>query len=185
VLLLVLRNCSATARQSLLNEVSLLVELYIAFVVASILLPILYPFISWALGRWYQGRLMAALDENEKMHGVVLSNESLLSTSSRNTNFASPSATLLHVSLCVAPSTGQIFFMWVKSLFGGRLVSYDVVLDYGRREALYRLQQQARQQECTSMINIRIETSTLSFARNQDSKTSSIEILAYATGLRS
>lgn len=169
----------------MLNEVSLLVELYIIFVIASILLPMLFPFISWALGRWYQGGLMDALAENEKMHGVVLNNESLLSTSSRNTSFGAPSSTLLHVSLCVAPSTGQIFFMWVKSLFGGRLISYDVVLDYGRREALYRLQQQARELACTSIINIRIETSTLSFARNKDSKTSSIEVLAYATGLRS
>ena len=161
-----------------------MVDLYIIFVAASILLPLLFPFISWALGRWYQGRLMAALSENEKAHGVVLNNESVLSTSSRNTSFGSTSSTLLHVSLCVAPSTGQIFFMWIKSLFGGRLISYDVVLDYGRREALYRLQQQARHLECTSMINIRIETSTLSFARNSDSKTSSVEILAYATGIR-
>ena len=159
-------------------------HLYLTFVLASILLPLLFPFLSWALGRWYQGRLMAALSENEKAHGVVLNNESVLSTSSRNTNFASTTSTLLHVSLCVAPSTGQIFFMWLKSLLGGRLISYDVVLDYGRREALYRLQQQARHLECTNMINIRIETSTLSFAKNSDSKTSSVEILAYATGIR-
>ena len=47
--------------------------------------------------------------------------------------------------------------MWFKSLFGGRLHSYDVVLDYGRREVLLRLNQQAKALGCSSMVNIRIK----------------------------
>lgn len=78
-----------------------------------------------------------------------------------------------------------MFFMWIKSIFGGRLHSYDVILDYGRREVLQRLHEQAVSLDCSSMINIRIETSTVSFAKNQNNKTSSVEFLAFATGLRS
>ena len=74
--------------------------------------------------------------------------------------------------------------MWFKSLFGGRLHSYDVVLDYGRREVLLRLNQQAKALGCSSVVNIRIETSTVSFAKNNNNKTSSVEFLAFATGLR-
>lgn len=154
-----------------------------------ILIPIMaifgFPVTSWALGRWYQGRLIAALDVKEKQQGKLMENESVLSTSSRMTNFSAPSSTLLHVSICVGPSTGQMFFMWIKSIFGGRLHSYDVILDYGRREVLQRLHEQAVSLDCSSMINIRIETSTVSFAKNQNNKTSSVEFLAFATGLRS
>jgi len=148
------------------------------------LLPILLPFLSWAIGRWYQGRLMDALVLNEKQNGMMLQNDQHLSTSSSMTTMAATSSTLLHVSICVGPSMGQIFFMWFKSLFGGRLYSYDVVLDYGRREALLRLNQQAKALGCSSMVNIRIETSTVSFAKNNQNKTSSVEFLAFATGIR-
>ena len=148
------------------------------------LLPLLFPFLSWAIGRWYQDRLMNALLLNEKEHGMILQNDQHLSTSSSMTTMGASSSTLLHVSICVGPSMGQIFFMWFKSLFGGRLHSYDVVLDYGRREVLLRLNQQAKDLGCSSMVNIRIETSTVSFAKNDKSKTSSVEFLAFATGIR-
>ena len=158
-------------------------------IVGWILIPILgiflYPLTSWALGRWYQGRLIAALDVKEKQQGKMMQNESVLTTSSRMTNFSAPSSTLLHVSICVGPSTGQMFFMWIKSIFGGRLHSYDVILDYGRREVLQRLYEQAKELNCSSMVNVRIETSTVSFAKNKESRTSSVEFLAFATGLRS
>lgn len=73
--------------------------------------------------------------------------------------------------------------MWLKSLFGGRLQSYDTVLDFGRREVLLRLHQQANQLGCASIVNIRIETSVISFAKNDNSKQASVEFLAFATGI--
>ena len=156
----------------------------VGWILIPILVSLLFPFTSWALGRWYQNRLMHALLANEKQHGMILQNEQHLSTSSKMTTLSASSSTLLHVSICVGPSMGQIFFMWFKSLFGGRLHSYDVVLDYGRREVLLRLHQQAKAMDCSSMVNIRIETSTVSFAKNNKSSTSSVEFLAFATGIR-
>ena len=158
------------------------------FIVVYFIIPILtifvLPTLSWAIGNWYQNRLMNALLENEKQDGKMLQNDKHLSTSSSMTSMAAESSTLLHVSICVGPSWGQIFFMWLRSLFGVRLHSYDVVLDYGRREVLLRLNQQAKALGCSSVVNIRIETSTVSFAKNNNNKTSSVEFLAFATGLR-
>jgi len=161
-----------------------LVSVSTVVIVLSIALPLLLPFLSWAAGRWYQDRLMAALSLNEAKEGKMLQSGQHLSTQSPMTTMTAQSSTLLHVSICVGPSMGQIFFMWVKSLFGGQLRSYDVVLDYGRREVLLRLNQQAKALQCSSMVNIRIETSTVSFAKNDKSKTSSVEFLAFATGIR-
>lgn len=157
----------------------------VVWLIIPIVTTIVLPTLSWAIGNWYQNRLMNALLENEKRGGKMLQSDMHLSTSSPMTSMSADSSTLLHVSICVGPSWGQIFFMWFKSLFGGRLHSYDVVLDYGRREVLLRLNQQAKALGCSSMVNIRIETSTVSFARNNNSsKTSSVEFLAFATGLR-
>jgi len=156
----------------------------LVYILGPILLLLLFPFLSWAIGRWYQDRLMSALLLNEKQQGNMLQSDQHLSTQSLMTTMAAESSTLLHVSICVGPSMGQIFFMWFKSIFGGRLHSYDVVLDYGRREALLRLNRQAKNLGCSSVVNIRIETSTVSFAKNDKSNTSSVEFLAFATGIR-
>lgn len=160
-------------------------EVYaVVWLIIPIFTIIVFPTLSWAIGKWYQNRLMSALLENEKQEGKMLQSDKHLSTSSSMTSMTAESSTLLHVSICVGPSWGQIFFMWFKSLFGGRLHSYDVVLDYGRREVLLRLNQQAKALGCSSIVNIRIETSTVSFAKNNNNKTSSVEFLAFATGLR-
>ena len=161
-------------------------EVYaVVWLIIPIVTTIVFPTLSWAIGNWSQNRLMSALLDIETRGGKMLQSDMHLSTSSPMTSMSADSSTLLHVSICVGPSWGQIFFMWFKSLFGGRLHSYDVVLDYGRREVLLRLNQQAKALGCSSMVNIRIETSTVSFARNNNSsKTSSVEFLAFATGLR-
>ena len=157
----------------------------IAFYLVLIALPFMFPLLSWALGRWYQGTLMAALIEDEKRHGGMLQNPNQTTTAPITTSMGASSSTLLHVSICVGPPIGQMFFMWVKGLVGGRLESYDAVLDYGRREVLLRLKKQADSLSCTTIQNIRIETSVINFAKNGgESKTSSVEFLAFATGLR-
>ena len=125
----------------------------------------LLPLWSWALGRWYQAGLVSKLNENEKLIGSILDDKMSISTSNKISLLGAEYSTLLHVSLCVGPSVGQIFFMWLKSLFGGRLHSYDIVLDFGRREALLRLKQQAAERGCTSIVNIRIETSVVSLLK--------------------
>ena len=158
---------------------------FIIWITFWIVIPLAFPLTSWALGRWYQGRLLEALEANEKAHGTILQSDRFSSITTKMDNMAATSATLLHVSICVGPSVGQVVLMWFKGLFGGRLQSYDAVLDYGRREVLYRLKQQADQLGCTSMQNIRLETSVVSFAKsNNDSRRSSVEFLAFATGLR-
>ena len=156
----------------------------LVYILGPILFSLLFPFLSWAIGRWYQDRLMNALLLNEKQQGNMLQSDQHLSTKSLMTTMAAESSTLLHVSICVGPSMGQMFFMWCKSIVGGRLHSYDVVLDYGRREALLRLNQQAKDLGCSSIVNIRIETSTVKFSKSSNGNTSSVEFLAFATGIR-
>ena len=143
-----------------------------------------FPVISWALGRWYQGSIMNKLDVQEKQQNAAFGNHKKTTISNKVSTSTASSSILLHTSIVVGPSMGQMFFMFLKSIFGGRLHSYDVVTSYGRREVIRRLQEQAIQMGCSSIVNLRIETSTISFAKNKESKTSSLEFLAYGTGIR-
>ena len=142
------------------------------------------PVTSWVLGRWYQGGLLKALEAAEQQHGKGYGDQLLVSYQKKNETIAAEYATLLMANVVVGPSWGQMFFMWCKSLFGGSLPSYDSVLEYGRREVLQRLKALARERGCTGVVNMRIETSVISTAKGNDSKSSSVEFLAYGTGIR-
>jgi uncharacterized protein YbjQ (UPF0145 family) len=72
----------------------------------------------------------------------------------------------------------------LKSLFGGRLTTYESLMDRGRREAVLRMKHEARQLGATMVFNVRFETSSLS----EDASTGrvaafSAEFIAYGTAL--
>ncbi len=71
----------------------------------------------------------------------------------------------------------------LKSLFGGRLTAYESLMDRGRREAVVRMKQQARDQGATMVFNVRFETSSLSEDSSGRQAAFSAEFIAYGTAL--
>ncbi len=68
-----------------------------------------------------------------------------------------------------------------RSIVGGRVKSYESLLDRARREAILRMKEQARTADV--IVNLRIETSSISKGRKQKS-VGTVEALAYGTALR-
>ena len=75
------------------------------------------------------------------------------------------------------------FLAGLRSLAGGRLKSYESLLDRGRREALLRLKKEAIDRGYDAVMNVRLETSRMANARG-DQGTAGVEILAFGTGLK-
>lgn len=72
------------------------------------------------------------------------------------------------------------FVAALKNLFGGRLTSFESIMDRGRREALLRMREQAVNAHC--VINTRIETVMLNSM--YDSKSvPQCAIIAYGTAI--
>lgn len=71
----------------------------------------------------------------------------------------------------------------LRSLFGGRLVVYESLMDRGRREAIVRMKRAARERGATMVFNVRFETSSLSEDRSGKAPMFSAEFLAYGTAL--
>lgn len=69
----------------------------------------------------------------------------------------------------------------LRSLVGGRLSSYESLLDRARREALLRMQAEAEAQGAEIIINTKFETSRVS--GNAGQGLGSMEVLAYGTAL--
>lgn len=66
------------------------------------------------------------------------------------------------------------------NLVGGRVETYESLLDRARREAVLRMQAQAEGMD--SIVNVRIETSTIS--SNAKGGVGCVEALAYGTALK-
>jgi len=75
------------------------------------------------------------------------------------------------------------FVAGLKALFGGRLSSFEAMIDRGRREAILRMKEEARRMGAQAIFNVRLETSTLSSqaAGNKKGGLACVELVAYGT----
>jgi uncharacterized protein YbjQ (UPF0145 family) len=73
------------------------------------------------------------------------------------------------------------FVASIKALFGGRLNSFEAMLDRGRREAILRMKEDAYSMGGTVIFNVRMETSTLSMTSDGKRGLACVELLVYGT----
>jgi uncharacterized protein YbjQ (UPF0145 family) len=73
------------------------------------------------------------------------------------------------------------FVAGLRSLVGGRLTSYESLLDRARREAILRMKAQAASLGPCKIFNLKLETSAIS--QGGDSRLATVEVLAYGTAV--
>lgn len=69
----------------------------------------------------------------------------------------------------------------LRIFFGGRVTAYESLVDRARREAILRMKEKAPNADI--VMNMRIETSTISGNTNQRKSIGSIEAVAYGTAI--
>jgi len=69
----------------------------------------------------------------------------------------------------------------LRSLVGGRVKSYETLLDRARREAVLRMKEQADAMGAKMVFNVKLETASISKGRKN--KIGSVEVLAYGTAI--
>ena len=72
----------------------------------------------------------------------------------------------------------------LRNFFGGRVTSYESLLDRARREAVLRMKDAARARGATVILNARLEISSVSGFDTGARGARSAEVLAYGTALR-
>lgn len=138
-----------------------------------------------------EGQLLAGLTllcfwlghSTEKKHLQSLSareahyqDVSLSSSKALHTAQQVASAELLSASVVVAADAFKNLVATLASLLGGRIEVYALLHERARREALVRLQAEARHRGADQVINVRIETTDIS--------PGSVEAFAYGTAIR-
>lgn len=76
------------------------------------------------------------------------------------------------------------FVAGLRLLFGGRLGSYETLMDRARREAVLRLKESAHDAGFRAVIGLRLETSQIAKGNRQNGGTIGVEVLAFGTALR-
>ena len=93
------------------------------------------------------------------------------------------SANLVVGSVVIAEDYFKRIAASLKSLVGGRLTAYESLMDRGRREAIIRMKQAAREQGASMICNVRIETARLSESDSNRHALFAAEFIAYGTAL--
>lgn len=72
----------------------------------------------------------------------------------------------------------------LRSLIGGRIKTYEPLLERARREALLRMTESARKQGYDAIFNVRLETSRLANSRGDGKGIAGVEMLAFGTAVK-
>lgn len=84
-------------------------------------------------------------------------------------------------SVVIANDYFKVFVAGLRNFFGGRVTSYETLLDRARREAVLRMKAEARTLGADYVFNIKYETASISRGGKRSMKV--IEVLAYGTAL--
>lgn len=73
------------------------------------------------------------------------------------------------------------FVAGLRMLIGGRVNTFETLIDRARREAILRMKEEAAQLGANYVFNIKMETSSIS--KGQKDTIGSVEVLAYGTAI--
>ena len=71
----------------------------------------------------------------------------------------------------------------LRALIGGRVKTYEPLLERARREAVLRMLESARKDGYDGVVNVRLKTSRLANARGDGKGTAGVEMLAFGTAV--
>ena len=72
----------------------------------------------------------------------------------------------------------------LRSIIGGRVKTYEPLLERARREAVLRMVEAARKRGYDGVVNVRLETSRLANAARDGAGTAGVEMLAFGTAIK-
>lgn len=92
-----------------------------------------------------------------------------------------PATTLVRGNVVVSIDYFKRFLARLRMIFGGRIHTYESLMDRARREAILRMQTEARAVGASMIFNMRFETSSIS--KGKKDAVGTVEVLAYGTAV--
>ncbi|MGB7184160.1 MAG: heavy metal-binding domain-containing protein [Burkholderiaceae bacterium] len=142
-----------------------------------LIVPLVLLLIGYGFGSWVERRHYRSIVKRESTLKSVLLFESKLIPE----NLAARGGHLVCGDVVISVDYFKRFVAGLRKLFGGRLKSYESLLDRGRREAILRMKQQAADLGATMVFNVRFETASIS--KGGGNAVGSIEVFAFGSAI--
>jgi len=91
---------------------------------------------------------------------------------------------MVYGSVVISLDYFKRFLAGLRNIFGGRVASYETLLDRGRREAILRMKEKAWTGGYQMIVNMRFETSSVGQVTSQKQSLGCFEVLAYGTAIK-
>jgi uncharacterized protein YbjQ (UPF0145 family) len=128
-------------------------------------------------GRWVERRHYASIRRRERQLAEVL----VFAVRFPPPRLAAPSATLVAGSVVIADDYFKSLLAGLYTFFGGRVRSYESLVDRARREAVLRMKAEARGRGAGMIVNVKFQTFAIPGRRPGSLR--AVEVLAYGTAL--
>ncbi len=143
-------------------------------------LPLLVLIIAYLIGSAIEKRHFASIRKREdELHGFPV-----VSFDTMPDDWTVSSANMVTGSIVISLDYFKRVIAGLRGLVGGRIKTYEPLLERARREALIRMTESAREQGYDAVFNVRLETSRLANAARDGKGTAGVEMLAFGTAVK-
>ena len=143
-------------------------------------LPLLILVIAYFIGSAIERRHFANIRTREDdLHGFPV-----VSFDTMPDDWKVSSSNLVTGSIVISLDYFKRVIAGLRGLIGGRIKTYEPLLERARREALLRMTESAREQGYDAIFNVRLETSRLANATRDGNGTAGVEMLAFGTAVK-
>lgn len=135
--------------------------------------------LGYSAGTWAEKRHYRSIHEREKeliKLAVVTAEGSFPAERIAN-------AALVSGSVVISIDYFKRLLAILRNIFGGRVKSYESLVDRARREAILRMKESAKELGAHMIINMRLETATIGRNANKKKSVGSVEAIAYGTAI--
>lgn len=112
---------------------------------------------------------------------TLLRNIPAISSKKLPESFQPCSTEIVTGNVVISVDAFKKFVAGLRILVGGRVTSYETLIDRARREALLRMKEEAKRLGASFVFNVKMETSSIS--KGRENSIGSIEVLAYGTAI--
>lgn len=143
-------------------------------------LPILLLVVTYFVGSFLEARHFRDIRRREEAaHGFPV-----VSFRTMPDAWSATSSALVSGSIVISLDYFKRVIAGLRGLVGGRITTYEPLLERARREAVLRMVESAREQGYDAIFNVRLETSRLANSTRDGNGTAGVEMLAFGTAVK-
>ena len=126
--------------------------------------------VGWGFGRHIEQKHLRELDEKEKQFAHIrIDTNRFVETTAKGQ--------LVSSNVVISHDYFKYIIAQIQNFFGGRLTTYESVVERARREAIVRLKQQAENVGAKQIMGLRLSTTELGMQGGM------VEVFAYGTAI--